>query len=55
VPLGFVAVREFGVAVQVAELVIDAASRYTPARFLSSDPGWCATMRTDHAARLAAF
>jgi DNA-binding FadR family transcriptional regulator len=29
--------------------------RYTPARFLSSDPGWRATMRTDHEALLAAF
>jgi DNA-binding GntR family transcriptional regulator len=31
------------------------ATRYTPARFLSSDPGWRATMRTDHEALLLAF
>jgi DNA-binding GntR family transcriptional regulator len=31
------------------------ATRYTPARLLSSDPGWRATMRTDHEALLAAF
>jgi DNA-binding GntR family transcriptional regulator len=35
--------------------LLHAATRYTPARFLSSDPGWRATMRTDHAALLAAF
>jgi DNA-binding GntR family transcriptional regulator len=31
------------------------ATRYTPARFLSSDPGWRAGMRTDHEALLVAF
>ena len=31
------------------------ATRYTPGRFLSSDPGWRATMRTDHEALLVAF
>jgi DNA-binding GntR family transcriptional regulator len=31
------------------------ATRYTPARFLSSDPGWRAAMRTDHEALLVAF
>lgn len=35
--------------------LLHAATRYTPARFLSSDPGWRATMRTDHEALLAAF
>jgi DNA-binding GntR family transcriptional regulator len=35
--------------------LLHAATRYTPARFLSSDPGWRATMRTDHKALLAAF
>jgi DNA-binding GntR family transcriptional regulator len=35
--------------------LLRAATRYTPARFLSSDPGWRTTMRTDHAALLAAF
>jgi DNA-binding GntR family transcriptional regulator len=35
--------------------LLHTATRYTPARFLSSDPGWRATMRTDHAALLAAF
>jgi DNA-binding GntR family transcriptional regulator len=31
------------------------ATRYTPARFYSSDPGWRAAMRSDHEALLAAF
>lgn len=31
------------------------ATRYTPARFYSSDPGWLAGMRADHEALLAAF
>jgi DNA-binding GntR family transcriptional regulator len=31
------------------------ATRYTPGRFLLSDPGWRETMRTDHEALLAAF
>jgi DNA-binding GntR family transcriptional regulator len=31
------------------------ATRYTPSRFLSSDPGWRAAMRTDHEALLLAF
>ena len=35
--------------------LLHAATRYTPGRLLSSDPGWRATMRTDHAALLAAF
>jgi DNA-binding GntR family transcriptional regulator len=35
--------------------LLHTATRYTPARFLSSDPGWRATMRTDHEALLAAF
>jgi DNA-binding FadR family transcriptional regulator len=35
--------------------LLHAATRYTPTRFLSSDPGWRATMRSDHAALLAAF
>ena len=35
--------------------MLHAATRYTPGRLLSSDPGWRATMRTDHAALLAAF
>jgi DNA-binding GntR family transcriptional regulator len=35
--------------------LLHTATRYTPARFLSSDPGWRATMRADHEALLAAF
>jgi DNA-binding GntR family transcriptional regulator len=31
------------------------ATRYTPARFYSADPGWLAGMRADHEALLAAF
>lgn len=31
------------------------ATLYTPARFLSSDPGWRAAMRTDHEALLVAL
>ncbi|GAB7052840.1 GntR family transcriptional regulator [Catenuloplanes indicus] len=31
------------------------ATRYTPARFYSADPGWRAGMREDHEALLAAF
>jgi DNA-binding GntR family transcriptional regulator len=31
------------------------ATRYTPARFLSSDPGWRSAMRTDHEALLVAL
>ena len=31
------------------------ATRYTPARFYASDPGWRAGMREDHEALLAAF
>lgn len=35
--------------------LLHAVTRYTPARLLSSDPGWRTTMRTDHAALLGAF
>lgn len=34
---------------------LQTATRYTPARFLSSNAGWRSKMRTDHAGLLAAF